>query len=213
MPDVTLHSGSRIPWHASGLLFENCSCQVICPGHMHFSSRCTEARCLGYWAIRVDEGAYGEVDLAGSRVVIAYDAPQLMIEGGWRERIVIDESADADRRAALESILDGSAGGPWAKLDEFVGERLPTRYASIDLDDRERIKQVAVDGVLSGSIETIRGRDRDRPVTLENVFNQIHAPEQVVASGSSTYDDGAISFVNEGTHGLWSAFSWRVEAR
>ena len=53
-------------WHARGLLFENCSCQLVCPGHMHFSQACTHERCLGYWAIRIDEGAYGEVPLAGA---------------------------------------------------------------------------------------------------------------------------------------------------
>jgi hypothetical protein len=33
----------------------------------------------------------------------------------------------------------------------------------------------------------------------------------VIASGDSEYDDGVISFRNEGTHGLWSDFHWSVE--
>jgi hypothetical protein len=53
------------PWQARGLMFENCMCQVVCPGHMHFSQACTHERCLGYWAVRVDEGHYGDVPLAG----------------------------------------------------------------------------------------------------------------------------------------------------
>ena len=199
------------PWHASGLLFENCNCQVVCPGHVHFSNECTNERCLGYWAIRFDEGTFGDIDLAGTRAVIAYDSPRLMIDGRWRERIVIGTSATEAQRDALETILSGRAGGPWEKLDQFVGERLPTRYEPIDLDDEERTKYVVIEGLLESAVEGIRGRERDRPVTLENMFNQIHAPDQVVASGTSRYDDGAISFVNESTHGLWSAFSWRVE--
>jgi len=35
-----------VGWHARGLLFENCSCQLVCPGHMHFSQPCTQERCL-----------------------------------------------------------------------------------------------------------------------------------------------------------------------
>ncbi len=63
----------------------------------------------------------------------------------------------------------------------------------------------------TSSVTAIRGRDRDRPVSFENIFNQIHAPTQVIASGDSEYDDGVISFRNEGTHGLWSDFHWSVE--
>jgi hypothetical protein len=63
---------------------------------------------------------------------------------------------------------------------------------------------------MEGFVEPIRGRDRTQPVTLQNMFNQIHAPEQVVARGSSRYRDGSVSFENEGTHGLWSRFRWKV---
>ena len=56
-------------WFARGLLFENCNCQVVCPGHVHFSQECTHERCLGYWAIRFDEGRFEDVDLAGAKVV------------------------------------------------------------------------------------------------------------------------------------------------
>ena len=47
-------------WWARGLIFENCSCTLVCPGHMHFSQNCTHERCKGYWALRVDEGAFGD---------------------------------------------------------------------------------------------------------------------------------------------------------
>jgi hypothetical protein len=198
-------------WHASGQIFENCNCTVICPGHTHFSQPCTHERCKGFWAIRIDEGAMGGVDLAGLRVVIAYDSPQTMIDGGWTEAIVIDSAATEAQRHALESILTGKAGGPWEVLSRFVDQRLPTRYEPIRMEGDETRKAVGVGGLMEGSVEGIRGRDRAQPVTLQNMFNQIHASEQVVARGSSHYRDGAMSFENEGTHGLWSSFSWKVE--
>ena len=37
-------------WWARGLIFENCSCTLVCPGHVHFSQPCTHERCVGYWA-------------------------------------------------------------------------------------------------------------------------------------------------------------------
>src|SRR5262250_381692 len=108
-------------WWARGLIFENCSCTLVCPGHMHFSQLCTHERCKGYWALRFDAGTFADVPLAGTRAVVAFDTPRRMIDGQWRQTIIIDESASADQRRALETLLTGRAGGPWAKLAAFVG--------------------------------------------------------------------------------------------
>jgi hypothetical protein len=49
-------------------------------------------------------------------------------------------------------------------------------------------------------------------VTFENMFNQIHAASQVIARGSTRYDDGEISVDTEGSHALYSDFDWSVSA-
>ena len=197
-------------WWAKGLLFENCNCQLVCPGHVHFSNDCTEERCIGYWAMRFDEGSYGDLDLAGVKAVVGYDAPQNMISGGWTEAVIIDERASPAQRAAVDDILTGRAGGPWAVLGRFVGRRLPTRTLPIEITDEEAVKRIAIEGLLSSSIENIRGWDRDQPVTFQNMFNQIHGSTQVLAHGDAAYDDGEIVVKNEGTHALHSRFDWSV---
>ena len=53
--------------------------------------------------------------------------------------------------------------------------------------------------------------ERDRPVTFENIFNQIHASTQVIASGSTSYDDGEIVIATKGSHALYSDFDWAVD--
>ena len=52
-------------WWAKGLLFENCSCQIVCPGHFHFTQDCTHDRCVGYWGIDVADGDFGVPRLRG----------------------------------------------------------------------------------------------------------------------------------------------------
>lgn len=203
---------ARTSWSMRGLLFENCSCTLVCPGHMHFSQDCTHDRCKGYWAIRVDEGRFGDVSLAGTRAVIAFDCPQKMIDGGWVQTITIDESATPEQRRALETILTGRAGGPWEKLAAFVATSQPTEYRRIELVDEGATKRASIVERLKSVVTQIRGRDRSKPVLFENIFNQIHAPTQVVALGDASYDDGAIRFVNAGTHGLFSNFEWTVAA-
>ena len=198
-------------WWAKGLIFENCSCQLVCPGHMHFDQLCTHERCLGYWAIRIEAGEFGAVSLAGLRAVIAFDAPQHMISGDWTEVLLIDQEASAEQRAALETILTGRAGGPWEKLAGFVGKWLETRYPAIEFTEDEVSKSVTIPEMLKSVVTQIRGRDRSKPVLFENIFNQIHAATQVLATGSTGYDDGVIRMKTSKTHGLFSNFEWRVQ--
>lgn len=202
---------TTVSWWAKGLIFENCTCTLVCPGHMHFSQNCTHERCKGYWAIRIDDGLFGDVSLGGTRAVIAFDCPQRMIDGGWAETIIIDESASADQRRALETVFMGRAGGPWEKLAAFVGTFQPIEYRAIEFVDEGPIKRASIVDRLKTVVAQIRGRDRSKPVLFENCFNQIHAPTQVIALGDAEYDDGVVRFSNAQTHGLFSSFAWNVQ--
>jgi hypothetical protein len=208
VPSPTASDSS--PWWARGLIFENCSCTLVCPGHMHFSQNCTHERCLGYWALRFDEGAFGDVSLAGVRALITFDCPQRMIDGNWTEALFIDESASRAQRHAVESMLIGRAGGPWEVLGRFVGRRLETRFVPIAFSDEGATKRGSIAGLFDAVVTQIRGRDRSKPVLFENIFNQIHAPTQVLALGETTYDDGVIKIQTSGSHGLFSMFDWAV---
>jgi hypothetical protein len=199
-------------WWANGELFENCNCTLVCPGHMHFSQHCTHEHCLGYWAIRIDDGAYGDVPLGGLRAVIAFDAAQRMIDGNWTEVVIIDASATEAQRAALENILHGRAGGPWEVLARFVARRLDTRFLPITFEEDGLVRRGRIAGLFDAVVSPIRGRDRAQPVRFENIFNQIHGASQVLALGDATYDDGTIVIRNAGSHGLVSQFGWRVSA-
>jgi hypothetical protein len=177
---------------------------------MHFSQLCTHDRCKGYWALRFDDGAFGAVPLRGMRALIAFDTPQRMIDGQWTQRLIIDPVATVDQRQALETILLGRAGGPWAKLHAFVASELPTEYLPIEIADEGATKRLSIADRLKAIVTQIRGRDRSQPVLFENCFNQIHDSTQVIALGDSEYRDGAIKFSNSQTHGLFSHFDWTV---
>ena len=197
-------------WWAKGLLFENCSCTLVCPGHMHFSQMCTHDRCKGYWAFRFDDGLFEGVSLKGVRAVIAFDTPQRMIDGNWTQAIIIDESATADQRRVLETMFSGVAGGPWGKLAPFVIKRVPVEYRQIEFADEGATKRVTIAGRLKAFITNIKGRDKVNPVVFDNIFNQIHAPRQVLAIGDTEYKDEAIVIRNTQSHGLHSMFDWAV---
>ena len=98
-------------WWAKGLLFENCNCQLLCPGHISLNNRCTYERCIGYWAIHIEDGSFGRIPLKGLTAVILNEGPQRMIEGGFTQAIYIDDMADNPQRTALDQIFRGQAGG------------------------------------------------------------------------------------------------------
>ncbi len=203
---------STEPWSANGLLFENCSCQLVCPGHIHFEQLCTHETCQGYWAFSFEDGAVSGESLAGRRVVIAFESPRRMVDGGWKQILFVDDDASEAQRETLESLFFGRIGGPWEILARFVSERLPTRSVAIEMMDSESKKSLSIEGVVDATVEPIRGEQRGEPVRFENIFNQIHSSSQVLAFGTTHYDDGTIRFDNESTHGLWSEFAWNVTA-
>ena len=195
-------------WWAEGLLFENCNCTAVCPGHIHFSQKCTHEVCHGFWAIRFEGGRVGGTDLAGVDAVVVYEAPQVMVDGGWRQRIIVSDGADRGQRRAVEEVITGTRGGPWEVLARFVAGELPTLSAPVRIDDAPGRKAVTVAGFLESAVEAIRGRNREEPVTFANIYNKVHDSTQVIARGSARYDDKEIVIDNEGTHGLWSRFRW-----
>ena len=195
-------------WWAEGLLFENCNCTAVCPGHIHFSQKCTHEVCHGFWAIRFEAGRLGGTDLDGVDAVVVYETPQVMVDGGWKQRIIVSDRVGPDQRRAVEEIVSGERGGPWEVLARFVSDALPTRSAPVRIEDEPARKGVTVAGLLDATVEAIRGRKRDEPVTFANIYNKIHNSTQVIARGSARYDDGEIVIDNKGTHGLWSRFRW-----
>lgn len=196
-------------WWAEGFLCENCNCTSVCPGHISFHQRCTHDRCLGYWAIRIDQGWWGDVELAGCHAFIMNDGPQIMIEGGWRQEIYLDEDTSAAQREALEAIFTGRAGSGWAVLATMIAERWGPYVVPIRIEERSKGFAVSAGSVAQSSAEWIKGVDRSRPVMLQNIFNQIHGTEHGLALGATVHGGERIQACFEGTHAIWSRFSWR----
>ena len=84
-------------WWAKGLLFENCTCQLLCPAHVSFKQRCENDRCHGHWAVHIETGRFGDISIQDRNVVILFESSVLMYDGGWTERLYLDERADGPR--------------------------------------------------------------------------------------------------------------------
>lgn len=204
----TAKTSGQTQWWAKGTLFENCNCQIVCPGHFHFSQLCTHDRCIGYWGVDFDDGEFGQTRLAGVKAVVVFDCPQHMVSGDWIITTYVDLDVTPDQVAAVEKILSGEAEGPWKVLARFVAKRNPIRRERIVFATQPKERTASVGALLKSLIVPLKGRDRSQPVTIENNYNQIHNPRQELGMGSTSFDDGVLKIETKDTHALESHFSW-----
>ncbi|MFQ5763843.1 MAG: DUF1326 domain-containing protein [Rhodospirillales bacterium] len=197
------------PWWVRGVLYENCNCQLLCPAHISFKQRCDNETCVGFWGIHVTKGRFGQLTIDEQNAVVAYDTPAMMhTEESWRMEIYLDQAADEEQRNALEKILTGEAGGPWRNLAKFVADRWQNHVAPIEYENDGKRISLRIGGVLESAIESVESKKTGQIVTLDNLFNIIHAETQFLATGTSMMKDDVFEWATERKHALFSQFSW-----
>lgn len=72
----------RVKWRLKGRWVKNCSCDPGCP--CDFWAKPTRTFCEGMLGMRIDEGAYGTLDLSGLHFVVTYHWPGPLHEGHGR---------------------------------------------------------------------------------------------------------------------------------
>lgn len=197
------------PWWVKGVLYENCNCQLLCPAHISFKQRCDNESCVGFWGIHVEKGRFGQLEIDAQNAVVAYETPPMMhTEDSWKMEIYLDQGADEEQRNALEAILTGQAGGPWKVLAKFVAESLQSRIVPIHYENDGKRIDLRIEGALDSVIQSVESKKTGQIVTLDNLFNIIHAETQFLATGSSEMKGGVFEWTTERKHALFSRFSW-----
>jgi hypothetical protein len=95
-----------------GTLMIACNCDYGCPCNVN--GRPTTGKCEGGWTWVIETGRHAETPLDGLSFSIFADWPGAIHEGGGRAVAFVDERADDVQGRALERLLRGEAGGPWA---------------------------------------------------------------------------------------------------
>ena len=199
-------------WQASGLLFENCSCQLLCPAHISFKQTCDGERCRGSWVFHLDAGHFEDITLGNINVAVVFDAPTTMHSGDWTQVFYIDERTTEPQRRAIDDIFTGKVGGPWAILNRFVSRQLDTRIVPMQFSDSGREKKLSVPRLFNTTVTAIRGADGNTEAVLSNLRNVIHGPSHTMARGKSRHTNPDLSFEVEGTHALYSHFFWKEDS-
>ena len=103
---------------------EACSCAQGC--NCYLGGIPNEGICEFVIGYDIQEGRFGDVDLAGVRAVVAAKYPNAIHEGHGHVVLFVDQAASPDQVSALVTILSGQAGGmPWeaiaATIEKFEG--------------------------------------------------------------------------------------------
>lgn len=93
-----------------------------------FNQPPTHGKCEAMGSMRIDEGHYGDVDLAGLCWVNTFKWPAAIHEGNGTFRSIIDERADDAQRKALDEILHGRATEPGANFLAIFASTMTTVY-------------------------------------------------------------------------------------
>ena len=93
------------PWRIEGKMLEYCSCDFGCPCESQVPP--SQGHCDGVFAIAIDKGHFGDVDLSGRTVVATFFFPRAIHHGGGHMQPIFDEHSSEAQREALFTIMSG----------------------------------------------------------------------------------------------------------
>jgi hypothetical protein len=194
-------------WRLRGQVVIACNCDYGCP--CNFNARPSHGKCEGGWTWHVDEGAYEDVDLAGLTFSVYVNWPGAIHEGGGEGVILLDERADGEQRAAIETLVSGDVGGPWGVL----AWTWPTVHGPLAVEyDLELVGLESK--VRAGDVVQIQVEKVKNPVTGAEVTPSVVLPQGIIfkqgdLGRSATFRvNGGISYDHSGQYSAVGPFDY-----
>jgi hypothetical protein len=193
-----------VEWRMRGPEIANCNCAWGCP--CQFNALPTHGHCRAMTAMRIDEGRFGDLSLAGLKWAGMFAWPGPIHLGNGEALVVIDEKASEAQRSALLTILSGGETDPGATIFNVFATVIDTHHAPLflpidfELDIDRRRGFVAIPGIMDTRIEPITnpvtGAEHRARVTLPDGFEYREAE---YCSGT-TRGTGAVDLDWAATH-------------
>lgn len=173
-------------WNLKGELALSCSCTVFCPCVLSLGEHPpTEDRCQTWAGIRIDEGHFDNIDLAGLKVGLMMDLPGIMARGNWTAALLVDDKASAQAVRAMTRIFTGRVGGTTHLLSILVGSFLGVRQVPISYETKDETRLIKIDGYVDGALTPVKGKESGQNVVIRNSQYWI-APDVIVAKADKS---------------------------
>lgn len=120
-------------WRLEGDYVATCSCSLICPCPVDGrpNDPAGNGECRGIAIFNIDGGNLNDVDLSGVRFGLVNYFPSNPSAGNWKLGVVVDDDASEGQFDAVQRILGGQEGGPFADFGALVGEMLGFERGSV----------------------------------------------------------------------------------
>ena len=177
---------SNEKWHIKGELMLSCNCTVFCPCVLSLGKHPpTEGYCQTWAGMRIDAGAYGEVDLGDINLGLVIEIPGQMSRGNWAAGVFIDNKASVYQVKALTRILSGQARGTTHLLSILVGRFLGVWQEDVRYEVDGDIRRFSIPKIVDGEIRPVPGIKPGTLTTIENSQYWI-GPQIIVAQAAKS---------------------------
>ncbi len=184
---------TQAAWNLSATVAESCSCTVSCP--CNFGGEPTHMPCEGNRMISIEQGRYGDVDLAGVQLLVTFNMRN------WSKIYVSDRVSDRQMKA-VEALLPLAFAG-------FHRGMLSFTKAPITMDATEsRVKFSGPES--SVEMEVMKGFN-GKAVKVMNLPSAVFQDYTQFRSVSHTHTSTAHSWSHKGTNGFTS--KWQASGK
>jgi hypothetical protein len=178
-------------WRMSGTYVASCNCAVLCACPVDGQPTGPNGQCTGALVFTIDEGHLNDVDLSGVNFALYNFFPSNLTSGNWKIGIVIDEGASDQQAGAIQQIVSGDEGGPFAEFTPLIGEMLGVERARVSFSDGDT-PSGSIEGKTDFTFDPLKGPDGS-PTTIKNAMFGF-APEYKVGNASGRSDAFGLSF-------------------
>src|SRR2546430_4947862 len=157
-----------VKWAIRGESMESCNCDYLCPCiYTNPQGPVTYDNCYAVLVFRIDDGNFGGARLDGCKFAFGLRSGKVMADGNWVFGVIVDEGADASRRAALARLAGGEAGGtPELIRNNLVGDFRGVEYKPIEFHVAGDKPRAAVPGPFTFEGGRVLSRDPRREAPL-----------------------------------------------
>jgi hypothetical protein len=168
-------------YRIAGTYVLHCSCRLLCPCSVDGAPTSPDGQCDAAGVFHVASGNSDGTDLSDLDFALYFHVPGNLTAGNWTVGLVVDEGASDEQAQAIERIVSGQDGGPFAEFVPLIGEIQPLRRGRVTFSDGDA-PSGSVEGEAEIRFEPLRGAD-GAPTTVSNAMLAF-APTYTIGKGS-----------------------------
>lgn len=203
-----------VDWSMQGTQVSNCNCNIGCP--CQFNALPTHGNCRAYMFVQIDKGHFGKVKLDGLRWGGMFEWPGPIHLGNGTAMVVVDQSASAEQKAAIEAVASGQETEPGSLITQVFSTTLtkvlPTQVKpiSLKLDYKARTASVSIPELLEGSAESIKNPITGQPHAVSVKIPKGFEYEEAEFLVGKSRTQGPIALNFDATHAHIAKLHWNM---